>query len=245
MASENEALAEMQTDHYIAQSSELTKMKERHDELCGIIHVCTQTLDSLADCLSVSGIEDLRGGVFREWLCVIGMSKLQTALKDVSGSTLTMHVVRDIMDYDVTFNDAAALQLRAYIAHYRLSEDSAFAPPPGRVLSWDKEQTANWILSLEAPFASYATTGWRGAALNWIKSLRAPFASLAAAGWHGAALCSLTAPLIIKASNGALKAADAVKFLGFVRAQRRETDGDKDEWVANWTGTSSIEMQAV
>ena len=222
VAREKEALAEMQTAEYIAQSREFNKLVERHNALLGIINDCTQTLDSLTDCLSVSGLEDVRGRAFKEWLCDIGMSKLQTALKDMDGSTLTLHVVRDIMDYDVTFNDAAALQLRAYIAHNKLSDDSAFPPPRDSVLSWDESQTANWIASLG----------------DW-------YSSLAAAGWHGAALCSLTAPLVTKASNGALKAADAVEFLGLVRAWRNETDGDKAEWVAKWTGTSSIEAQAV
>ena len=202
-------------------SRDLTKLMERHNELLGIIHVCTQTLDSLTDCLYVSGLEDLRGAAFKEWLCDIGMSKLQTAFKDINGATLTMLNVDSVMEYDVTFNDAAALQLCGYVAHYKLSDDSAFAPPRDSVLSWDQVQTANWI-----------------------KSLDPPYSSLASADWHGAALCSLSPSRVVEASKGALKAAEAVKFIGMVRAKRNETDGDKDEWVTKWTGLIPIENQA-
>ena len=200
---------------------EYNTMVERHSTLLGIIHDCTQTLDSLTDCLSVSGLEDLRGEAFKEWLCDIGMSKLQIALKDVDGISLTMLNVSDIMGNGVTFNDAAALQLCGYMAHYKLSDDIAFAPPTDSVLSWDKAQTANWI-----------------------KSLGAPYACLASAGWHGAALCSLSPTRVMEASKGALKAPDAVKFIGLVRKVRNETDGDKATWVTKWSGTTPIDNQA-
>ena len=222
MASERTALEELQTLEYIAQSREFSELKERHNELLGIIHVCTQTLDSLTDCLSVSGLEDLRGDAFNEWLCDIGASKLQTALKDIDGATLTMLNAEHVMDYDVTFNDAAALQLRGYMAHYKLSDDSAFAPPTDSVLSWDDVQTANWIGSLGDSYSS-----------------------LASVGWNGAALCSLSPPYVVKASKGALKAPDAVKFIGLVRKMRNEVDGDKATWVAKWNGASTIETQAI
>ena len=221
MASEKKALEELQTPEYIAQSGDLIKLMERHDALLGIIHVCTQTLDSLTDCLSVSGLEDLRGDAFKEWLCDIGMSKLQTTLKDIDGHMLTMLSMGDIIDYDVTFNDAATLQLRGYIAHYKLCDDNAFTPPRDSVLSWDETQTANWI-----------------------KSLGDQYACLSDAGWHGAALCSLSPSRVIEASKGALKAPDAVKFIGLVRQVRSETDGDKATWVTKWIGSIPIENQS-
>ena len=221
VASKKKALEDMQTAEYIAQSRDFAKLIERHDELLGIIHMCTQTLDSLTDCLSVSGLEDLRGEAFKEWLCDIGMCKLQTSLKDVDGATLTMLHVSDVMEYGVSFNDAAALQLRGYIAHYKHSADSAFAPPTDSVLSWDEVQTANWI-----------------------DSLGAPFTCLSSSGWHGAALCSLSPPRVIEASKGALKVSDAVKFINLVKAKRNETDGDKATWVSKWSGTTPIDNQA-
>ena len=221
MASERKALEELQTPEYIAESRDLTKKIERHNELLGIIHVCTQTLDSLTDCLAVSGLEDLRGDAFNEWLCDIGMGKLQTALKGFDGNTLTMLHVEHVMENGVSFNDAAALQLSGYIAHYKLSDDSAFAPPRDSVLSWTDEQTANWIASLNAPYSS-----------------------LSSIGWHGPALCSLSPPRVIEASKGALKIPDAVKFIGLVKALRRETDGEKEPWVTTWTGSIPIGNQA-
>ena len=221
MASEKKALAELQTGDYIAKSREFNDLNERHSELLSIINVCTQTLDSLTDCLSVSGLEDVRGNAFKEWLCDIGMSKLQTALKDVDGATLTMLNVSDVIDHGVSFPDAAALQLRGYMAHFKLSDDSAFAPPRGSVLSWDELQTANWIASLGAPFTC-----------------------LSSAGWHGAALCSLSPSRVVEASKGALKANEAVKFIGLVRQMRNEIDGDKATWMSKWTGSIPIEHQA-
>ena len=222
VAIEKKALNELQTADYIAQSSALKNLTERHNALLGVIHGCTQILDSLTDCLSVSGLEDVRGDAFNEWLCDIGMSKLQTSLKDIDGVSLTMLNVGDVMEYDVTFNDATALQLRGYMAHYKLSDDSAFAPPIGSVLSWDEAQTANWIASLGDSYAC-----------------------LSDAGWHGAALCSLSPPRVVEAGKGALKVPDAVKFIGLLRAKRSETDGDKATWVSKWTGTSAIDNQAV
>ena len=222
VASEKRALQDVQTPEYFAQIRYLTELKERDNTLRGIINVCTQTLDSLTDCLSISGLEDLRGDAFREWLCDIGMSKLQTALKDIDGNTLTMLNVDSTLDYSVTFNDAAALQLRGYIAHCKLSDDRNFAPPRGSVLSWTPTQTANWI-----------------------KTLGDPYVCLASAGWHGAALCSLSPPRIVTASNSALKANEAVRFIGLVRKVRNETDSDKDDWVAKWSGVSTIETQAI
>ena len=222
VASEKKALEELQTPEYIAESRDLTLLKERHSELLGIINVCTQTLDSLTDCLAVSGLEDLRGEAFKEWLCDIGQRKLQTALQDIDGATLTMLNVGDVIDYGMPFNDAAALQLRGYIAHYKLSDDGAFSPPRGSVLSWTEVQTVNWIMTLSAPYNC-----------------------LLFSGWHGAALCSLSPPRVIEASKGALKASDAVKFIGLIRAKRNEIDGDKAEWVAKWTGTAAIELQTV
>ena len=221
VANEKKALEEMQTAEYIAQSRNFTKLMERHNELLGIIHGCTQTLDSLTDCLKTSGLEDLRGEAFKEWLCDIGFGKLQTALKDIDGVSLTMLNVEHVMEYGVSFNDVTALQLRGFIAHYKLSDDSAFAPPTDSVLSWTEEQTANWIGSLGAPYAC-----------------------LSDAGWHGAALCSLSPTRVVDASRGALKVPDAVKFVGLVRKVRSESDSDKATWVTKWTGAGTIELQA-
>ena len=221
MTSEKKALEDLQTPEYIVESRDLTKLMERHNELLGIINVCTQTLDSLTDCLSVSGLEDLRGATFKEWLCDIGFGKLQTALKDIDGVSLTMLNMSDVMEYGVSFNDVTALQLRGYIAHYKLSDKKDFAPPRDSVLSWDVKQTANWIGSLGDSYSSLASTGW-----------------------HGAALCSLTPTRVVEASKGALKVPDAVKFIGLVRKVRSETDDDKATWVSRWSGANTIEGQA-
>ena len=216
------ALDELQTYQYKAKLRDLSELKERQAALLGIIHVCTQTLDSLTDCLSVSGLEDLRGDAFNEWLCDIGMSKLQTALKGIDGISLTMLHAEHVMGYDLSFNDAAALQLHGYIAHFKLSADSAFTPPRDTVLSWDQEQTANWLSSLGAPYACLAT-----------------------AGWHGAALCSLSPLRVVEASRGALKVPDTVKLINLVKAMRSETDGGKEPWVSKWTGSVPIDNQAM
>ena len=218
VASEKKELGKLQT----AESRDYIEHTERRDMLLGIIHVCTQTLDSLTDCLSVSGLADVRGDAFKEWLCDIGMSKLQTLLKDIDGSMLTMLNVSDVIENnDVTFNDAAALQLRGYIAHCQLGDKKDCSPPRGSVLSWSTKQTANWI-----------------------KTLGAPFTSLSSAGWHGAALCSLSPPRVIEAGKGALKVPDAVKFIGLVRAKRSKVDGERATWVAKWSGSTPIDNQA-
>ena len=219
VASEKKALKELQTDEYIAQSREYSMLNERHNELLGVIHGCTQTLDSLTDCLSVSGLEDLRGDTFKEWLCDIGLRKLQTSLTGIDGATLTMLHVRDVIDHGVSYPDAAALQMHGYMAHNKLSDDSTFAPPRGSVLSWTVKQTANWI-----------------------KSLNDPYDCLCDADWHGAALCSLSPPRVIEASKGALKAPDAVKFIGLVRQMRKIVDGDKATWVSTWSGSTPIDQ---
>ena len=211
------ALEQLQTD----ESREYAGLMERRDLLRGIIHGCKQTLDSLTDCLSVSGLADLRGDAFNEWLCDNGLGELQTALKDIDGMSLAMLTVSDVMDYDVTFNDASALLLRGYIAH-KLYDDSAFSLPKESVLSWDDTQTANWIDSLDAPFTC-----------------------LSSAGWHGPALCSLSMPRVIEAGKGALRASDAVKFLNFVKTIRSETDGDKATWISSWSGVVPIDHQTI
>ena len=221
VASEKAALNELCSAEYLAETREFSEMTTRREALAGIIDSCTKTIDSLTESLSASGLEDLRGDAFNEWLCDIGLGKLQAPLKDIDGVSLTMLNVDNVMENDVSFADAAALQLRAYIAHYKLSDDSAFGPPTDSVLSWDATQTANWI-----------------------ESLGDPYSSLAAAGWHGAALCSLSPPRVVEAAKGALKIPDAVKFIGMVRTKRTETDSDKATWVAKWTGTGTIENQA-
>lgn len=218
MASEKEALENLQTAAYlVAQSRDFADLMERHSALLGLINVCNQTLDSLADCLAVSGLDDVRGDAFQEWLCEVGMCRLRSALRDINGSTLAKLTVNGVMDRGVSFCDAAALQLRGYIAHHKLSDDVASAPPRDSVLAWTVEQTAKWI-----------------------ETLGNTYACLVGAGWHGAALCSLLPLRVAEASKGALAYSDAVKFIGLVRAKQSEVDGDKDEWVAKWTGTATI-----
>ena len=194
---------------------------ERRDALLSMIRGCTRTLDSLTESLSASGLSNVRGDAFSKWLSDIGMSKLQTALSGIDGVSLTMLSVGDVMEYDVTFIDAAALLLSAYMAHYKLSDSTDFAPPRDSVLSWDHTQTANWI-----------------------RTLGAPFSSLASAGWHGAALCSLSPPRITEAGKGELMVSDAVKFIGLVKAVRGARDGRKDAWVSRWSGSVPIDSQA-
>ena len=218
VAGEKEELGKPQTDELRHYSYKM----ERHTDLMSTINGCKQTLDSLTGPLSMSGLKDLCGDALCEWLCDIGMRKLQTALKDVDGRALTMLNVSDVMEYDVSFNDAATLLLRGYIAHYKLSDDSAFPPPSGSVPSWDQVQTANWI-----------------------KTLGDSYSCLATSGWHGAALCSLSPPRVIEASKGALTAVDAVTFIELVCHLRSETDSDKATWVSKWSGASTIDNQAV
>ena len=202
------SLGELQT----TESREYNELTKRRDLLRGIINDCTKTLDSLTDSIKTTGLADVSGDAFKEWLCDINMRKLQTYLKDVDGRTLTMLNADDVIQYDVTFNDASSLLLRAYIAHNKLIDDKSFAPPRGSVLSWGHMQTGMWVGSRAAPFNS-----------------------LFDAGWNGAALCSLLPPRVIEASKGKLNAADAVKFIEMVRKMRSETDGDKATWVSKWS----------
>ena len=216
--SERAALEQMNTSEYITQLYELYALKERHNTLLGIINVCTQTLDSLTDCLSVSGLHDLGGDAFKEWLCDIGMSKLQTALKDINGSSLIKLNLNEIMEHDISFNDATALHLYGFITHNKVGSKTIFSPPHESVLSWDQAQTAKWI-----------------------ESLPAPYSSLASAGWHGPALCSLSPHSIVKAGKGALTHSDANKFIDDIKRKRTEVDGGKDSWLTAWNGSNSIE----
>lgn len=50
----------------------------------------------------------------------------------IDGQTLMMRNVDEIVDFGVTYPDAADLQLR--IVHYKLSDDRAFDPPSDSVL---------------------------------------------------------------------------------------------------------------
>ena len=52
-----------------------------------------------------------------------------------------MRNVDEIVDFGVTYPDAADLQLR--IVHYKLSDDRAFDPPSDSVLLWNDTRTAN------------------------------------------------------------------------------------------------------
>lgn len=217
MASSKRALKNLQTPEFLSQSRELVVMEERTLQLLGAINECRQSLDSLTDCLEVTGLEQLTGPTFREWLCDIGLGHLSDTLSDINGSVLCMFNVDELMGKGVSFADAADLQLRGFIAHNHLGPAPRFDPPANTVLSWTTEQTAAWIASLDAGVAPLVT-----------------------AGWNGAALCSLTPTRVIEASKGKLSASDAVKFLTLVKATRRELDGGKDEWVARWSGSLPI-----
>ena len=194
---------------------------ERHEVLRGIIHECTQSIDSLTDCLSVTGLADLKGETFREWLFDIGMGKLISNLEEVDGESLTLFNVDQAMECGVSYNDAAALQLRGYIAQHKLGDGPAFEPPKDSVLSWTVGETTAWI-----------------------KSLGSAYASLANAGWHGAALCSLLPLRVVEASNRKLAASAASKFIRLIHAKRAEVDGAKGTWVAHWNGSNTMESQA-
>ena len=220
VAADKAALKQMQTADYVDKSRDFVALAERRGSLDGEIHVCTQVIDSLTDCLSVTGLEQLRGDTFREWLCDIDMRHLRQVLGDIDGASLTMLDVGSIVDMGVSFNDAAALQLRGYIAHRGLGKAPSFAPPTDAVIGWTVEQTASWIASLDPKYAC-----------------------LASAEWHGAALCSLLPPRVVRAANGALKIPDAVKFINLVKTMRKECDEDKDEWVVKWNGAASIDVQ--
>ena len=221
VAADEAALQQMQTADYITKSRDFIALAERRDSLDGEIHVCTQVIDSLTDCLSVTGLEQLRGDTFREWLCDIGLRQLREALGDIDGESLTMLDIGSIIDMGVSFNDAAALQLRGYIAHNGLGQGPSFAPPSDAVIGWTTNKTASWIASLDPKYAC-----------------------LASAEWHGAALCSLSPTRVVEAAKGALKIPDAVKFINLVKAKRTECDGDKDEWIVKWNGANTVESQA-
>ena len=214
-------LEKLQTADYYDRSRKFKEHFEGNVATQDNIKGYTQKLDSLTASLSVSGLEDVRGDAFKEWLCYIGMCKLQTSLKDIDGNTLIMLNAEHLIEYNVTFADAAALLLRAYITHHKLSDGNAFAPPSDSILSWDDKQTAKWI-----------------------ESLGAPYGCLSDVGWHGAALCSLSPPRVVEASEGRLTMHDAVKFIGLVRAKRSEVDGEKATWVSKWSGASTVDSQA-
>jgi len=203
------------------QSREMASLMKRRDALAAIVKDCTNMFEELSDTLSGSGLDNLRGAFFQEWLCDIGLRHLQTQLKDIDGIILTMLNVEHIMELGVSFNDAAALHLRGFIAHCELNEDYTCSPPDGAVVSWNVQRTEEWI-----------------------KSLAPRFKCLAAAGWHGAALCSLSPFRVVEASKGKLKLADAVKFLSAVNSERGSSFfQNPDSWQAKWTGTATIELQ--
>ena len=218
VASEKKELQELQTADFFRDNHIL---EERYKALLDINHDCAQIFESLTHSLSVSGLNDLRGDTFNEWLFDTGLYNLRTALKDIDGRTLTMLNVSDVMEYGVTFNEAAVLLMSGYIAHNKLSNESPFPPPHGSVLAWDPLQTASWIATLDDQYDC-----------------------LVEAGWYGPALCSLSPARVIEASDGELEAADAVKFIELVRQMRIEMDGDKAAWVSKWSGTTPIDNQA-
>ena len=76
VASEKGALAKLRADKNVTQSHELGDLMNRYNALLDVIQDCTKTVDSLTDSLATSGLEDLRGETFKEWLCDIGLGKL-------------------------------------------------------------------------------------------------------------------------------------------------------------------------
>ena len=221
VAAENANLKQLQSPSYIEHTGTLSKLMERHEALLGIIHACTQKIDSLTDCLSVTGLADLKGLTFSEWFHDIGMGNLLFNLEGLDGQSLAMFNVEQAMLSGASYNDAAALMLRGYIAQYKLGDGPAFEPPSGSVLSWTVEETRAWINSL----------GYN-------------YTSLANADWHGAALCSLLPLRVVEASNKKLAAPAASNFIRLIHAKRAEVDGAKDAWVARWNGSNTMESQA-
>lgn len=211
-------LTALQTPEYLARSRDIVQLVERHAVLQSIVYQCTAVLDGLTDCLATSGLSDLKGSMFHEWLCDVGLGRLQSTLKDIDGSTLTMLELNDIIDIGASLNDATSLQLHGFIAHSKFSVDPKCAPPAGSVLDWSEARVSEWIFMLGPPFAS-----------------------LSLAGWHGPTLCSLTPPRVIEASGGEIKAPDAVKFINLIKAMRSSADSGKGDWVAKWSGTIPIE----
>ena len=217
MASRQKALSQIKIPPPNELADARAQRKERKSELEGIIYQSRSTIDSLTDCLEVSGLEDLKSNAFHEWLCDIGMCRLQQPLEMSSGEELLELDIDEIVGRGISFNDATALLLRGYIAHRKLSQHPSHAPPTDAVIGWTTKQTTNWI-----------------------RTLGASYAPLAAAGWHGAALCSLVPKVIIKASGDTMDNSAANRFISLIFEKRREFDGNKEKWILQWRGIGPI-----
>ena len=217
---EKAELVALQTASFLASKSELSVLTDRRDVLLSRLIECDRTLARLSESVSQHGMDGLRGDLFAEWLCDIGLRKLQADLRDIDGESLAMLDIASTLDMGLSFNDAAHLQLRGFVAHCGLGEAPTYEPPLGSMLAWTEEQTASWLASLGEPFSS-----------------------LSSAGWHGAALCSLTPSRVAEASKGTIRTAGAVQFINLVREKRREVDGTRSAWVAERSGATCARQQ--
>ena len=223
MAQERQALATLRSTEYLAKSRDLIEFSEKKQELSLTLASCSNTMDSLMDCLVTSGLSDLRGENFKEWLCDIGLVHLTNVLQGVNGEVLTMLHIDDIVGMGVSFRDASKLLLSSFIAHSKMDCGPSFNPPNGFLLSWTVEDTANWI-----------------------KRLGAPYEQLASAGWDGAALCSLSPTRIVNASNKQLSLVQATKFMAMISSKRQADDEIEtidDEWATKWSGVAQVTTQ--
>ena len=210
-------LTELRTPTFLNRRREHSSLIERRSSLQAVVHKCTQTLDSLADCLAVSGLSDLRASTFSEWLYDVGLSSLSTAVRALDGGVLLHYDLADLMaQCGLTHEQASALLLRGYIAHHGLAgDDLKCAPPAGSVLAWTKEETREWL-------------GTQGDT----------YKGLADAGWNGAMLCAATPARVVGDSMRKVSPGDAVKLIGKVKEERERVDGEKEKWVRKWGGGS-------
>ena len=220
VAHERQALATLRSTEYLAKSRDLIEFSEKKQELSLTLASCSNTMDSLTDCLVTSGLSDLRGENFKEWLCDIGLGHLTNVLQGVNGEVLTMLHMDDIIGMGVSFKDASKLLLCSFIAHSKMDYGPSFNPPDGFLLSWTVEDT-----------------------VNWIKRLGAPYEQLESAGWDGAALCSLSPTRIVNASNKQLSLLQATKFMTMINNKRQADDEIEtidDEWATKWSGVAQV-----
>ena len=220
VARERAELSQLQSDQYRKMSVDIARWEVRKGELQAVVEQCKMIIDSLTDCLTVSGLSDLRADSFSEWLCDIGLERLKAPLREFDGTVLTMLTAENIVEHGVTLNDASRLLLHGFMAHFGYSSLPFFEPPANTVLSWDEQHVAMWISSLDKQFHS-----------------------LVFAQWNGAALCSLSPVRVQEASFGSLTAVAAAKFIMMIKNHRMEHDGDKDPWIVRWTGKVPIESQ--
>ena len=221
-------LAALQTADYLAQKDQLIAQSKRLEQLLPLLDRYQKTLRKLQTSLSTSGLAELRGDVFHQWLFDFGLGKLQTALRDhdgndCEGSVLLHNNVTSMMMQDkLSFNDAAHLLLYGFIAHRSANPYETVFALQRSVLFWNVGPIADWIESLEHPYEC-----------------------LKDAGWTGAALCSLSPMMVVNASKGEMKTQQANKFIRMVGDMRRREDGEMEPWVIHWTGSSIIDNQTM